>query len=86
MSLNFTPLPPPNGGPGASIFDESVRAELRGRPSEWAIIARRPYTSLSSWLKRRYADSGYEFATRTVREGDATQYDTYARYVGEVTE
>jgi hypothetical protein len=75
--------PPRRSSPNASLFPEEVRAALKSRPGEWAVVHTTPTQSLAGSWRSRYGAEGFEFTSRAVRGSSPTQFEIYARYVGE---
>ena len=80
MPIEFGPLPPRARGHGGGHPEAPWRAELRGRPGEWAVVrqlasAEKVRSVIGSYSKM----PGYEFAQR--RQPDGSVW-LYARYVG----
>ena len=79
MEPIFTPLPQP-GGPSRVMTDE-VKAALKARPGEWAIIHRAANTGYATNAAKMH--HGFAFAMRSNPGDDGMKYDVYARFVGE---
>ena len=78
MTLEFGPLPPRKRGGGHP--EAPWRAELRGRPGEWAVVRQFAFPKQCSAAIGGYKKKpGYEFAQRCQPDGSVW---LYARYVG----
>ena len=80
MEPIFTPLPPAQSG-RPSVMTDEVKAALRARPGEWAIVHRVAHTGWAASAARNHR--GFAFAMRTSPGDDGKKYDVYARFVGE---
>jgi hypothetical protein len=70
---------PPRGGTNATRKWDEIRAALKGRPGEWALVAEMASAPTAQYQTR----PGFEFTTRSVPGYPARRVDIYARYVGQ---
>lgn len=81
MEPIFTPLPPARRGGRPAVVTEKVKAALKARPGEWAIIHRTANSGFA--FNAAKSHRGFAFTARTNPGDDGMKYDVYARFVGE---
>ena len=88
--VQFGELPPRRGR--ARVSHAIVAAQLREKPGQWALVDRRSTANLaaSSAYNIRHAEvkwyepaGSFESTSRVAVDGESTEYQVWARFVGE---